>query len=321
MPEQIIVDVEHLDKQYKKQKVVRDAGFQVKQGSICGLIGPNGAGKTTIMKMLGGLVVPTAGTISLYGAGTEEELARARSRMSFMIETPYLKMNLTAKQNLEKQRLQKGVPDKARIDEVLELVGLDGVGNKRVKEYSLGMRQRLGIANAMLAKPELMILDEPVNGLDPEGIVEIRELLVRLNKEQNITIMISSHILSELSQMCSDYIFIQKGQIIRDITDEALKNECRSFLGIHTDNDALALAVLWEKLHTDNYEVREDGSIKLFDYLEDVITVSKTLYENGVIPLELYMGGENLEEYYMSMMGGNADVEYNESPAVSAKER
>lgn len=321
MPEQIIVDVEHLDKQYKKQKVVRDAGFQVKQGSICGLIGPNGAGKTTIMKMLGGLVVPTAGTISLYGAGTEEELARARSRMSFMIETPYLKMNLTAKQNLEKQRLQKGVPDKARIDEVLELVGLDGVGNKRVKEYSLGMRQRLGIANAMLAKPELMILDEPVNGLDPEGIVEIRELLVKLNKEQNITIMISSHILSELSQMCSDYIFIQKGQIIRDITDEALKNECRSFLGIHTDNDALALAVLWEKLHTDNYEVREDGSIKLFDYLEDVLTVSKTLYENGVIPLELYMGGENLEEYYMSMMGGNADVEYNESPAVSAKER
>lgn len=321
MPEQIIVDVEHLDKQYKKQKVVRDAGFQVKQGSICGLIGPNGAGKTTIMKMLGGLVVPTAGTISLYGAGTEEELARARSRMSFMIETPYLKMNLTAKQNLEKQRLQKGVPDKARIDEVLELVGLDGVGNKRVKEYSLGMRQRLGIANAMLAKPELMILDEPVNGLDPEGIVEIRELLVRLNKEQNITIMISSHILSELSQMCSDYIFIQKGQIIRDITDEALKKECRSFLGIHTDNDALALAVLWEKLHTDNYEVREDGSIKLFDYLEDVLTVSKTLYENGVIPLELYMGGENLEEYYMSMMGGNADVEYNESPAVSAKER
>lgn len=321
MPEQIIVDVEHLDKQYKKQKVVRDAGFQVKQGSICGLIGPNGAGKTTIMKMLGGLVVPTAGTISLYGAGTEEELARARSRMSFMIETPYLKMNLTAKQNLEKQRLQKGVPDKARIDEVLELVGLDGVGNKRVKEYSLGMRQRLGIANAMLAKPELMILDEPVNGLDPEGIVEIRELLVRLNKEQNITIMISSHILSELSQMCSDYIFIQKGQIIKDITDEALKNECRSFLGIHTDNDALALAVLWEKLHTDNYEVREDGSIKLFDYLEDVLTVSKTLYENGVIPLELYMGGENLEEYYMSMMGGNADVEYNESPAVSAKER
>lgn len=321
MPEQIIVDVKHLDKQYKKQKVVRDAGFQVKQGSICGLIGPNGAGKTTIMKMLGGLVVPTAGTISLYGAGTEEELARARSRMSFMIETPYLKMNLTAKQNLEKQRLQKGVPDKARIDEVLELVGLDGVGNKRVKEYSLGMRQRLGIANAMLAKPELMILDEPVNGLDPEGIVEIRELLVRLNKEQNITIMISSHILSELSQMCSDYIFIQKGQIIRDITDEALKNECRSFLGIHTDNDALALAVLWEKLHTDNYEVREDGSIKLFDYLEDVITVSKTLYENGVIPLELYMGGENLEEYYMSMMGGNADVEYNESPAVSAEKR
>lgn len=321
MPEQIIVDVEHLEKQYKKQKVVKDAGFQVKKGSIYGLIGPNGAGKTTIMKMLGGLVIPSAGTISLYGAKGEEELAKARSRMSFMIETPYMKMNLTAKQNLEKQRLQKGIPDRQRIDEVLELVGLGDVGNKKIKEYSLGMRQRLGIANAMLAKPEMMVLDEPINGLDPEGIVEIRELLVKLNKEQDITIMISSHILSELAQMCSDYLFIQKGQIIKNVTDEALKDECRSFLGIHTDNDALALAVLQEKLHTENYEVKEDGSIKLFDYLEDVITVSRTLYENGVIPVELYMGGENLEEYYMSMMGGNADVEYNESPGVSVKKR
>lgn len=163
MPEQMIVEVKHLEKQYKKQKVVKDAGFQVKKGSICGLIGPNGAGKTTIMKMLGGLVVPTAGSISLFGAVKEKELAKARSRMSFMIETPYLKMNLTAKQNLEKQRLQKGIPDKQRIGEVLELVGLADVGNKKVKEYSLGMRQRLGIANAMLAKPEMMVLDEPVN--------------------------------------------------------------------------------------------------------------------------------------------------------------
>lgn len=321
MPEQMIVEVKHLEKQYKKQKVVKDAGFQVKKGSICGLIGPNGAGKTTIMKMLGGLVVPTAGSISLFGAVKEKELAKARSRMSFMIETPYLKMNLTAKQNLEKQRLQKGIPDKQRIGEVLELVGLADVGNKKVKEYSLGMRQRLGIANAMLAKPEMMVLDEPVNGLDPEGIVEIRELLVKLNKEQDITIMISSHILSELAQMCSDYLFIQNGQIIKDMTDESLKADCRSFLGIHTDNDALALAVLQEKLHAENYEVKEDGSIKLFDYLEDVVTVSKTLYENGVIPVELYMGGENLEEYYMSMMGGTADVEYSESPAVSGKKR
>ncbi|MGN0153344.1 MAG: ABC transporter ATP-binding protein [Lachnospiraceae bacterium] len=321
MPEQVIVDVNGLEKQYKKQKVVKGIDFQVKKGSICGLIGPNGAGKTTIMKMLGGMVIPTGGTISLFGAEKEDDLAKARSRMSFMIETPYMKMNLTAKQNLEKQRLQKGIPDKGRIDEVLELVGLHDVGNKRIKEYSLGMRQRLGIANAMLAKPEMMILDEPINGLDPEGIVEIRELLVKLNQEQDITIMISSHILSELAQMCTDYLFIQKGQIRKAITDEALQAECRSFLGIHTDNDALALAVLQEKLHTENFEVKEDGSIKLFDYLEEVKTVSKTLYDNGVIPLELFRGGENLEEYYMSMIGGNEDVEYSESPAVSVKKR
>lgn len=321
MPEQIIVDVKQLEKQYKKQKVVKRADFQVKKGSICGLIGPNGAGKTTIMKMLGGLVIPTGGTISLFDAQKEDELAKARSRMSFMIETPYMKMNLTAKQNLEKQRLQKGIPDKGRMDEVLELVGLHDVGNKRIKDYSLGMRQRLGIANAMLAKPEIMILDEPINGLDPEGIVEIRELLVKLNQEQDITIMISSHILSELAQMCTDYLFIRHGEIIKGISDETLKLECRRFLGIHTDNDSLALAIMQDKLHVENYEVREDGSIKLFEYLEDVKTVSKTLYENGVTPLELYQGGENLEEYYMSMTGGNADVEYNESPKVSGKKR
>ena len=205
---EILIDVKELEKQYIKQKAVNNATFQITKGMICGLIGPNGAGKTTIMKMLGGLAIPTGGSISIFGETSEVGLAKARTRMSFMIETPYAKEKMTARENLEIQRIQKGVPNKKRIDEVLEIVNLTDTGKKPVKNFSLGMRQRLGIANALLTKPEIMVLDEPVNGLDPEGIVEIRELLLRLNREEHITIIISSHILSELSLLCTDYIFI-----------------------------------------------------------------------------------------------------------------
>lgn len=311
MSGQIIMEAKDLTKRYKKQIVLNHANFQIKQGSICGLIGPNGAGKTTIMKMLGGLVIPSSGTMSIFGNSDKASWAKARERMSFMIETPYANQNLTAQENLEKQRLQKGLPDKARIEEVLEQVGLSNVDKKKFKTFSLGMKQRFGLANALLAKPEIMILDEPINGLDPEGIVEIRELLMQLNKKENITIMISSHILSELSLMCDEYLFIAKGNIIKHLTREELSNECRNFLHIHTDNDAMALAVLQEKLQITNFDVQKDGSITLYEYVDHVAPVSRTLFENGVLPLELRTGGESLEEYYMSMVGGAENVEYN----------
>lgn len=311
MSEQIVIDVKNLTKQYRKQVAVNQASFQIKKGSICGLIGPNGAGKTTIMKMLGGLVIPTAGEMSIFQSKTIQEQAKARERMSFMIETPYAKQELTAQENLEKQRLQKGIPNRERIGEVLELVGLSEVGNKKIKEFSLGMKQRFGIANALMGKPEIMVMDEPINGLDPEGIVEIRELLMKVNREEDITVLISSHILSELSLMCDDYLFIHHGEIIKHLTGQELMNECRNYLHIHTDRDELALAILQEQLNVTRYEVKEDGSIDLFEHLEDVATVSRTLFENGVIPIELRTGGESLEEYYMSMIGGTEYVECN----------
>ena len=304
MGEQIIINVKDLTKQYKKQTVVNHANFQIKKGSICGLVGPNGAGKTTIIKMLGGLVLPSEGSMSIFGNTDEKSWAKARERMSFMIETPYANQNLTAQQNLEKQRLQKGLPDQTRIDEVLKKVGLENVDKKKIKEFSLGMKQRFGLANALLAKPEIMVLDEPINGLDPEGIVEIRELLMKLNQQENITIMISSHILSELSLMCDDYLFIQGGNIVKHLTREELHQECRNYLHIHTDNDELALAVLQEKLQITSLDVQKDGSIPLYEYVDNVAPVSRTLFENGVLPLELRNGGESLEEYYMSIVGG-----------------
>lgn len=311
MVEQTVIEVKGLTKQYKKQTAVKDAAFTIKRGSICGLVGPNGAGKTTIMKMLGGLVIPSAGNISLYGGLSEKELAKARERMSFMIETPYAKLDLTAWQNLEKQRIQKGIPDKERPRAVMELVGLSDVGNKKLKEYSLGMKQRFGIANALLSKPEVMVLDEPVNGLDPGGIVEIREMLRKLNREEDVTILISSHILSELALMCSEYLFLAEGEIVRQVTSETLKRECRSYLRVNTDNNNLALVILREKLGIADYEVEEDGSIRLYEYFDNIAAVSRTLYENGVLPIGLWAGGDTLEQYYMSMIGGAAHVEHH----------
>lgn len=315
-----VIDIKNLTKQFMKQKAVDDVSFQITEGMICGLIGPNGAGKTTIMKMLGGLVLPTSGQMALYGSDTEAGLAHARSRMSFIIETPYAKEGMSARENLEKQRIQKGIPNKNRVDEVLDIVGLSDTGKKQVKKFSLGMRQRLGIANALLTKPEVMVLDEPINGLDPEGIVEIRELLLKLNREEHITIVISSHILSELSLLCTDYLFIHQGKLKESIRAEELKKLCKECYHIHTDNDALALAVLQERLQVSDYDVEEDGSVRLYEQLNNVREVSKTLYEGGVVPLELKFMEANLEQYYMDMVG-EQNVEHNESTKLSGKVR
>lgn len=311
-----LIELKKLKKQYMKQAAVNDVSFQIKEGMICGLIGPNGAGKTTIMKMLGGLVLPTEGDISIFGSSDEKGLARARSRMSFMIETPYAKEKMTARQNLEKQRIQKGIPDKKRIDEVLKIVGLENTGKKHVKNFSLGMRQRLGIAIALLSKPEIMVMDEPINGLDPEGIVEIRELLLKLNREEHITIVISSHILSELSLLCTDYIFIHHGELMQSVSADELKKLCKEYYHIHTDNDERAVAILHERLNASSYDVEEDGSIRLYEQMDNLVNVSKTLYEGGVVPITLNINEANLEKYYMDMVG-EQNVEHNEGTELS----
>lgn len=297
-----IIDVRNLSKQYGKQMALDNVSFSIKKGSIVGLIGPNGAGKTTIMKILGGLAFPTGGEISMYGSSDEKGLNHARTRMSFMIETPYEKEKMTARENLEKQRLQKGIPDRGRIEEVLEIVNLKDTGKKIVKNFSLGMRQRLGLANALLGKPEFMVLDEPINGLDPEGIVEIRELFWKLNKEDDITMVISSHILSELSLLCTDYIFINHGQIKGIFTADELKAACSEYCHIDTDNNEKASAVLMNSCGIERIEVQEDGSLRIYDGLDNMHMISKTLYENGIIPVELSKNAVNLEDYYLRMV-------------------
>ncbi|MDE5778350.1 MAG: ABC transporter ATP-binding protein [Lachnospiraceae bacterium] len=219
-----VIAVEQLSKEYKFGMAVDGVSFQIRKKGIYGLVGPNGAGKTTIMKMLGGLVHPSAGTIHMYGDAGELQPEQARRYMSFIIEQPYLQQGATAYQNLEKMRLMKGLPDRERIHQVLELTGLGDVNPKKhVRKYSLGMKQRLGIAGALLSDPSVLVLDEPINGLDPEGIIEVRELLLNLNRERGVTMLISSHILTELSHLCTDYLFINHGRIVKSITHEELK--------------------------------------------------------------------------------------------------
>ena len=316
---EVVIDVKNLTKQYKTQKAVDDVSFQIRKGMICGLIGPNGAGKTTIMKMLGGLVLPTAGSFTIFNGSSEKELAHARSRMSFMIETPYAKEEMSAKDNLEKLRLQKGIPDPKRVDEVLEIVGLQDTGKKHVKKFSLGMRQRLGIAGALLSKPEIMVLDEPVNGLDPEGIIEIRNMLKRLNEKENITILISSHILAELSHLCTDYLFIRSGKLRQAASAEELHKICGEYYHIHTNDDAVALAVLQKQLGIERCDVLKDGSLRLFEGLDDLPLISKTLYENGLIPVTLHVHEADLESYYMKLVGDeNVEHLQGNAPADNA---
>lgn len=298
----VIVDVRNLSKQYGTQKALDDVSFQIKKGSIVGLIGPNGAGKTTIMKIMGGLAFPTGGELEMYGATDEKGLNHARTRMSFMIETPYEKEKMTARENLEKQRLQKGIPDKSRVNEVLDIVNLQDTGKKIVKNFSLGMRQRLGLANALMGKPEFMVLDEPINGLDPEGIVEIRELFRKLNKEDDITMVISSHILSELSLLCTDYIFINHGQIKGVFTADELRAACSEYYHIDTDNNEKASSILTRECGIETIEALEDGSLRIYEGLDDIHNISKTLYDNGIIPVELSKNEVNLEDYYMRMV-------------------
>lgn len=296
-----VIETDNLTKIYKKVKAVDSFCLRIEKGHIYGLIGPNGAGKTTIMKMLAGITLPDDGEIRLFGDG--DRLSEKRHRMSFMIEAPYLDGNMTAWNNMNYIGLLRGVGDEKRVNEVLELVGLADTGRKLVKNFSLGMKQRLGIGMALLSEPEILVLDEPVNGLDPEGIVEVRNMLLRLNKERNITILISSHILSELSELCTDFALISHGKLIESFASGELMEKCGRHLVISTNALQETAAMLKEKLSIKRYHFTGQ-ELHLYDHMEDVEQVSRMITEHGFIITKLVYEGGNLEEYYMSKVGG-----------------
>ena len=298
-----VITMTNITKRFKKAEVVKDFSLDVKKGSITGLIGPNGAGKTTIMKILAGLMFQTSGELSFYGS--RDDLDLNRRRMSFMIEAPIVDYNMTAYENLNYVRYVRGYPDKKRIDEVLDIVDLKDTGRKKALKFSLGMRQRLGIAMALLTKPEVLVLDEPVNGLDPEGIVEVRHILQKLSEDQGVTILISSHLLSELSELCTDFSIINKGQLVENLSLEELHDRCRSHIVLRTNNTEKTAAVLEDKLSIGSYKVLQSGDIEIYEQLDAVERISKTVTDSGCIITKLYESGQSLEDYYLEKVGGS----------------
>ncbi len=301
---EVILKTYNITKKYGNQVAVNNVNMTIKKGEIYGFIGQNGAGKTTLIRLITGLIHKTGGEIELLGATGEAELNKSRTMIGSLIETPSFYTNMTARENLEVSRLVRNIPGKKCIDEVLELVGLKDVEKKKVKNFSLGMRQRLGIANALMGNPKLLILDEPINGLDPMGIVEIRELLKKINKEKDMTILISSHILSELSELATTYGIISNGKLIEEITAEQLAEKCRQYIDLKVDDTSRAVTLLERELGISDYEVLEDKKIKVFSNLENVGEVNSILSKSGVIVQSISIKGENLEEYFMNKIGG-----------------
>ena len=300
----VVLKTYNITKKYGEQLAVDNVNMTIKKGDIYGFIGQNGAGKTTLIRLITGLIHKSGGEIELLGANEENELNKARTMVGSLIESPSFYTNMTARENLEVSRLVRNIPGKKCIDEVLELVGLKDVEKKKVKNFSLGMRQRLGIANALMGNPKLLILDEPINGLDPMGIVEIRELLKKINKEKDMTILISSHILSELSELATTYGIISNGKLIEEITAKQLSKKCRQYIDLKVDNTAWAVILLERELGISDYEVLEDSNIKVFSNLDNVGEVNSLLSRSGIIVESISVKGENLEEYFMNKVGG-----------------
>lgn len=299
-----ILRTNNLYKKYKEDFALINVNLEIKKGEIYGFIGQNGAGKTTLLRIATGLAFPSKGTVELFGESSEEGLTQSIKRIGAVIESPAIFPNMSAYENLELHRLQKGIPDKKSIDKTLELVGLQNTGRKKSVNFSLGMKQRLGIAIALLSDPEFLILDEPTNGLDPMGIVELRELIKKLNREKEMTVLISSHILSELHQLATRYGIIHKGKLLGQITAVELNEKCRQYLRIKVDDPSKGATVLEAELGIADFEVMPDGTIKLYSHLDDIQKVSKAITKNNLIIEHFSQTGDDLEGYFTKLVGG-----------------
>ena len=293
-----------LTKRYGNHLAVDHVELSIQKGQIYGLVGRNGAGKTTIIRMVTAQTVPTEGEVSLFGASGERELSKMRARTGAMVETPSFYPYLTARQNLEYYRIQRGIPGRRVVDEVLEEVDLAGTGKKTFKNFSLGMKQRLGLALALMNHPDLLLLDEPINGLDPEGIVEFRNILLELNRQRETTILISSHILSELSNIATHYGFLDGGRMLEQVSAARLREKCRACLQLTVDDAARAALVLEQELGTRDYEVLPGNLLRLYDRLDRPQTVTAALMGAGVALIGAENKNANLEDYFLGLIGG-----------------
>ena len=299
---EVVLKTNNLTKQYNKNVVLDNVNITIKKGDIYGLIGRNGAGKTTLMKIITTLASPTSGTFELFNTCSEnDELFDNKKRVGSLIEYPAFYQNLSAYDNLKYYTIQRGIVDKNQINKVLELVNLTGTGKKKVKTFSLGMKQRLGIALAILNSPDFVILDEPINGLDPIGISELRDTFKKLS-DNGITLLISSHILSELYLLANEFGFLENGKLIKELSKEELDLECSKCLVIKTDDSKKVSVLLEKELNTNNYKVINNEEIRVYDYTDDSDKVSDVLVNNKIKIKGFYESGISLEEYFKEII-------------------
>ena len=305
-----VLQTRSITKRYGAFAAVDNVSLTIRKGDIYGLIGRNGAGKTTLMRMITALTFANSGELEIFGQSSakgQKGLNSARKRMGSVVEMPALYPNMTAVQNLEYYRLLRGIPDKGVINKTLELVNLTDTGKKRFKNFSLGMKQRLGLALALLNNPDFIILDEPINGLDPMGIVEMRETIKKLNSEKSITFMISSHILSELSLIATRYGIIEGGRLIKELTASELQEQCQQCLSVKVDDTAKAAAILETALAVKKYKVVGGDELRIYDNYNDTAEVTYQLNASGVRVYGVAVVGDNLEEYFVSLVEGEAE--------------
>jgi len=298
-----VLKTRNLTKRYGNTAAVDNVSLAVEKGDVFGLIGQNGAGKTTLMRLVASLSRPDGGEVELFGETTPAGLMKARARMGCVIEAPALYPNLTAAQNLEYYRILFGMPDKTKVSKSLEQVGLSDTGKKKFKNFSLGMKQRLGLALAMLNSPDFIMLDEPINGLDPTGIIETRDLIKRFRQE-GVTILISSHILSELSHVATKYAVIHNGRLIKTVTSERLNEECKRYLAVTVDDAEKAAFILETQLKIYDYKQTNKNELRLYEFSGDPSEVTFRLNSGGVRVSSVGEAGDSLEDYFIKTIGG-----------------
>lgn len=301
-----ILKTEELCKSYRGYRALDGLTMHVPKGSIYGFVGKNGAGKTTLIRLICGLQEPTSGDYSIYGRRySSKNIAKSRRKMGAVVETPSIYTDMTAMDNIKQQYRVLGLPSYDGAEEILKLVGLENTGKKKAKNFSLGMKQRLGIAVALAGNPDFLVLDEPVNGLDPQGIIEIRELILKLNREKQITVLISSHILDELSRLATHYGFIDGGRIIKEISAEDLEKACRKCVRTEVSNVS-ALAKVLDGMNIE-YKVISDSQVDIYEKM-NVTKLAIALEKEGCEIISMNERDESLESYYVNLVGGGRSV-------------
>lgn len=297
-----VLQTNSLTKKYKDFQALNGLSMNVPKGSIYGFVGKNGAGKTTLIRLICGLQKPTSGNFTLYGIPNDsKEIVKSRRRMGAVVETPSIYMDMTAEENLKQQYLILGLPSYDGIPELLKLVGLENAGKKKAKNFSLGMKQRLCIAIALAGDPDFLVLDEPINGLDPQGIVEMRELILKLNRERQITVLISSHILDELSRLATHYGIIDNGRMVKELSAEELDATCRKCVRVEVSDTAVLARVLDSMKQ--EYKIISAQEADVFAKI-NVSKLTATLAKENCEVISIQEKDESLESYYISLVGG-----------------